>query len=149
MGPRWIAFLFPMLLLGGCASAPTEAPAPRMVAPVREAITAPTGAIREAVRQVDGVRPAFRTCVEAAGGAVAATQGCIDAEMQFQQQRLERGIAARRARGAGGQLDTVQSQWSLERGRLCSPADAGDVAGIRSAVCRLEATAARADVLAR
>lgn len=149
MGPRWIAFLFPMLLLAGCASAPTKAPPPSVVAPMREAVSAPTGAVREAVRQVDGVRPAFRTCVEAAGGAVAATHACIEAEMQFQQQRLDGAIAARRARGAGAQLDTVQSQWSLERDRLCSPADGGDLARIRAAICRLEATAARADVLGR
>lgn len=142
------------LSLAACATTPTRSPAPAATAPTR------TGAAGEAidiamVRAAAtglGVRPTFRSCVESAGGAAVPTQACIDAELQHQQARIDAALGERRGRStSNGDVDAIQQQWRAERDRICGPDGPGVPATqrLQAGICRLEATAARADVLAR
>lgn len=140
-------------LLAACATTSTG-PITRTTPPQR-ATGAVAGAVdmtplREAARSL-GVSPAFRGCVDAAAGAAAA-QACIDAELQHQQSRIDAALAARRGQSkSNGDVDDIQAQWRSERDRICGPDAPGVPAAPRmqAGICKLEATAARADVLAR
>lgn len=140
--------------LAGCAS---TGPGPSR--PALPAASGPSGGaameaaqLREATRGVGGVRPAFHACIGAAAARAPAVQACIASEMEHQQSRLEAGLAARRQHSnSNGSVDEAQAQWAAERDRLCG-SDGPSVAPlqrVRAGVCRLEITAARADVLSR
>lgn len=142
------------LSLAACTTAPERSTASTAATPARGPATAATvdmGLLRAAGNGL-GLRPGFRACVEAAAGAGAATQACIEAELQHQQARIDTALAARRGRSiSNGDVDAVQAQWRSERDRICG-ADAPGLPvtqRVRAGICRLEATAARADVLAR
>lgn len=152
---RHAAAILVSLTLAGCAATATRPTAPTAAA-VRTHPVPATGTIDPAlVRSAGtglGVRPAFRACVDAAAGAAAATHACIGAELQHQQSRIDAALASRRGRStSNGDVDAIQAQWRTERDRICG-SDAPGVPTsqrIQAGVCRLEATAARADVLAR
>lgn len=142
------------LVLAGCATTPVRTAPPVATASPNGPVAGEridVGPVRAAGSGL-GVRPGFRACVDAAGGGAAATQACIDAELQHQQARIDAALAARRGRStSNGDADAVQAQWRAERDRICG-ADAPGVPPaqrVQAGVCKLEATAARADVLAR
>lgn len=147
---RYILAAAIAMLLAACATTPGTGAAPEIASPSIDAAASGIAAaeLREVLRPAVGARPEFRACVGEAESAPAAQQ-CIGAEMQFQQGRLDAALASRRAKG--GNVDAVQAQWLLERDRLCGngAAAASEVQRIRSGICQLEATAARADALAR
>lgn len=139
--------------LAACATTSTG-PTARTPMPQRAAgtaaVTVDMTPLREAARGL-GVSPAFRGCVETAAGAAAA-QACIDAELRHQHSRIDAALAARRGQSkSNGDVDDIQAQWRSERDRICGPDAPGVPAAPRmqAGICKLEATAARADVLAR
>lgn len=145
--------LVPVLALSltACATAPARTTPPASAARVVASAKAiDTAAVRDAARRL-GARPAFGACVDAAAGAGLATHGCIEAELRFQESRLQAAVAARRGPASNGDPDAVQAQWLAERDHLCGADNAGAAIAERVAagLCRLEATVARADVLAR
>ena len=151
---RSLAAALVALSLAGCATTPTRSTASGAAPPQRSPAASERidmGLVRTAGNGL-GVRPAFRTCVETAAGAATATQACIDAELQHQQSRIDTALVSRRGRStSNGDVDAVQAQWRSERDRICGPDAPGVPAAqrVQAGVCRLEATAARADVLAR
>lgn len=151
---RSLAAALIALSLAGCATAPRQSTASAAAPPQRAPVANETidmGLVRTAGSGL-GVRPAFRACVETAAGAATATQACIDAELQHQQSRIDTALASRRGRStSNGDVDAVQAQWRNERDRMCGPDTPGVPAAqrVQAGICRLEATAARADVLAR
>jgi hypothetical protein len=150
---RWSIVGIAVSMLVSCATAPSAStaasPSPaRDVAAVDRIDMAP---LRDAARGL-GVRPAFRTCIEGAAGAGPAAVACIDAELQHQQARIDAALAARRGQStSNGDVDAIQAQWRTERDRICGADGAGVpvTQRVQAGLCRLEATAARADVLAR
>lgn len=144
-----------LLALGltACATAPT-ASTTSMRTPARGGPAAPevdVALVREAARGL-GLRPGYRACVDAAAGAAAGTHACIEAELQYQQSRIDAALAARRGHStSNGDVDAIQAQWRGERDRICGPDGAGvpPAQRVQAGICRLEATAARADVLSR
>ncbi len=142
-------------VLAACATTSTgpitRTPAPqRATDAVVVAATVDMTPLREAAGSL-GVSPGFRGCIDAAAGAAAA-QACIDAELQHQQSRIDAALASRRGQSkSNGDVDAIQAQWRSERDRLCGPDAPGVPAAPRmqAGICKLEATAARADVLAR
>lgn len=142
------------LSLVACATTPAPSTKPASTVVQRGPVAGDTvdmGLVRNAGSGL-GVRPEFRTCVTKASGAAAATQACVDAELQHQQSRIDAALVARRGRStSNGDPDVVQQQWRTERDRICG-SDAPGVPPaqrVRAGICKLEATAARADVLAR
>ncbi|TCZ85388.1 lysozyme inhibitor LprI family protein [Lysobacter sp. N42] len=141
------------LSLAACASSPTRSTSTGPAA-TGAAATVPAvdvARVKDAARGL-GVRPAFGNCVDAAQGTASATLACIDAELQHQQARIDAALASRRALStSNGDVAAIQAQWRAERDRVCGADDAGVPAAqrIQAGICRLEATAARADVLAR
>lgn len=152
---RSFAAVLTVFALAGCATPSARPPSSATTAPQRSGpVSGPTvdiGSLRAAGAGL-GVRPAFRSCVDAAGGDAAAIQRCIDTELQHQHSRVDAALAARRGRSnSNGDVDAVQAQWRSERDRMCGPDAPGVPAAqrVRAGICRLEATAARADVLSR
>lgn len=143
-----------VLMLAACAAQPARPTPPATVgtpAGASTAVAIDIGLLREAARD-PGVRPAFGACIEAAAGAAAASQACIDAELQYQQTRIDAALVARRGRStSNGDVDAIQAQWRTERDRMCGSDAPGVPVALRvqAGVCKLEATAARADVLSR
>lgn len=150
---RSLAAALTVLALAGCATPPARPPTSAATTPQRgpeAGRTVDIGALRAAGAGL-GLRPAFRSCVDAAGGD-AAIQQCIDTELQHQHARVDAALASRRGRSnSNGDVDAVQAQWRSERDRMCGPDGPGVPAPqrVRAGICRLEATAARADVLSR
>lgn len=152
---RSLAAALTVLALAGCATPPVRPPVSTTPAPQRSGPgtgqTVDIGPLRAAGAAL-GVRPAFRGCVDVAGGDAAAIQRCIDTELQHQHARVDTALEARRGRStSNGDLDAVQAQWRSERDRMCGPDAPGvpPAQRVRAGICRLEATAARADALAR
>ena len=141
------------LALSACATAPTVSTSSTRV-PARGTPAAPevdVALVRDAARGL-GLRPGYRGCVDAAAGVATATQACIDAEIDYQQSRIDAALATRRGNStSNGDVDEIQSQWRIERDRICGASGEGvsPAQRVQAAICRLEATAARADVLAR
>lgn len=151
---RSLAAVVTVLSLVACATSPAPTTKPTSTAMQRGPAvndTVDMGLVRNAGSGL-GVRPEFRACVTRAAGAAAATQACVDAELQHQQSRIDAALVARRGRStSNGDPDAVQQQWRTERDRICG-ADAPGLPPaqrVRAGICKLEATAARADVLAR
>lgn len=140
-------------VLAGCAAAPVDRTAPVVVStPPAQAGTADNARMRELATRVHGARPAFRNCVDQATTSEDATRSCVQAELHYQQTRIDSGLAARRLKStSNGSVDTAQAQWAAERDRICGADGAGatSVQRVQSAICRLEITIARADVLAQ
>lgn len=141
------------LSIVACAATPTRIASP--AAPTaQDAIPVATidaARVRDAAREF-GVRTAFRSCVDAAAGTAAAMQACIDTELQYQQSRIDAALASRGGpSGSNGDPAAAQAQWRAERDRICRPDGAAVAATqrIEAGRCKLEATAARASVLAR
>lgn len=151
---RSLALALSVSSLAACATAPAPSTASVASPAQRGPASGETVdiAIVRAAASGLGVRPAFRACVQSAAGVATATQACIDAELQHQQARIDAALAERRGRStSNGDVDAIQAQWRAERDRICGP-DAAGVAiaqRVQAGVCKLEATAARADVLAR
>lgn len=149
-----VAGLLTIVAATGCATGPAPGRAtPPVVDPASDTRdVVDVASLREASRRLAGVRPAFRACIDTAGGDATAMQACIQSEMQYQQSRLDGALAARRGRSSSnGNLDEIQAQWASERDRLCG-SDAPGVPmtkRLEAGICRLDITAARADVLAR
>lgn len=154
MQPLRILATLSALALAGCVTTPVQpvstiAPSAPPAGPAGETID--IALVRTAGNGL-GMRAQFRACIEAAAADAAATQACIDGELAHQEARIEQALAARRVRSSSnGDVDAVQSQWRTERDRICGPATAYVPATqrVQAGICRLEATAARADVLAR
>ena len=151
---RILATVSTTLALAACATAPTRPAAPVASGPTPASSggeTVDLALVRTAASGL-GVRAQFRSCIDAAAADAAATQACIDGELAHQDARIEQALAARRVRStSNGDVDAAQAQWRTERDRICGPGSPGLPAAqrVQAGICRLEATAARADVLAR
>ncbi len=102
-------------------------------------------------KQADAVRPSYKACLDKSGGVTVAMRDCAGAELEYQDDRLNRAYRTLRAKlkqPSAMQLRDEQRGWIAERDQQCAvDKDGGTAALVVADDCLVQTTSKRATEL--
>ncbi|MDK4743656.1 lysozyme inhibitor LprI family protein [Rhizobium sp. CNPSo 3464] len=99
-------------------------------------------------KQVDAVRPSYKSCFKQSEGVTVAMRDCAATELEYQDNRLNRAYRTLRAKleqTSATQLRDEERAWIAERDRQCAvDKDGGTAALVVADDCLVQTTSKRA-----